>query len=129
MKAKNIACASLCLKINIVTLIGQKKSEKDKQEEADIFIDIIKKRINSYGKKALSPTKSPKKKVEASSTVVPFFDIDFKAIFDNLSDKKLNREIGLHDIQKHMPLLKDMFGSHVDVTDLRNQSVVSMGNI
>lgn len=131
MIEKEIAIASFCLKINIVTLTGDRKFQKYREVEADIFLEHLSTRLENY-RKTHTPSSSPKKKGSTSSTSVPFFDIEYRSIVEFLEGGKLLRDLELGEVEKRLPLLKDMFGLHAikkSIVELRNQSVVPLGSL
>ena len=131
MIEKEIAIASFCLKVNIVTLTGDKKSQNYREVESQIFLDHLSKRLAKY-RKSHTPSSSPKKKGSTSSTSVPFFDIEYRSIIEYLEGGKLLRELELGEVEKRLPLFKDMFGLKSikkSIVELRNQSVVPLGTV
>lgn len=131
MSEKGVAIASLCLKVNIVTLTGDKKSAAQREEEADLFLGLLSRRLEAF-RQGHSPTSSPKKKGMASSTVVPFFDIEYQAIIEFLEGHPLNRDLELAEVEKRLPLFREMFGLSglkAGIVELQNQSVVPLGSL
>lgn len=130
LNQKEIGAASFCLKINLVTLTGQKKSQAHIEEEVHVLLEHLDQRLKEY-RVAHSGMGSPKKKKGgASSTSVPFFDIEYQAIVEALRGKKLDHELELAEVDAQLPLLKDMFGLkclNKSVAELRNESVVPLG--
>lgn len=126
---KEVAIASLYLKINVVSLTGEHKSQAQKLEEAQTFVQYLSQRLEVY-RQTHDPTSSPKKKGSTSSTSVPFFDVEYERLLENLEGSKVAKPIALSDVESRLPILKDMFGLGAikkSITELKNQSAQPLG--
>ena len=131
LTAKAIPSASFCLKINLVTLTGQKKTGAEIKEEADLFVEHLSHRLEGYRNPHPGQGSPKKKKSSTSSTSVPFFDISYQNVIEAFEGRKLDSDLDLATLEEFLPLLKDMFGLGCikkSICEIKNESVVPLGN-
>lgn len=128
--------ASLGLKVNIVSLTGEHKSMADRKVEAEYYVQVLKERLKEFRKQGTPST--PKKSNKTSSTVIPFFDIEFKNILTHIVNSApqmgevKESELTLKTVDENLELFTRIFGipkDTVSMSELRNQSMQGLGSV
>lgn len=124
---KEIPAASLCLRINAYSLLGEPLSQDKQEEIADYLISALEARI--FKVKHENAQTASKNKTQ-SMTTVPYFDINYHNLISILNPGLENTPT-LEQVNKHLPILKEMFGLHSlgdSIAHLSNQSIYPLGN-
>lgn len=108
----------------------------DRNAEAEMFRAMLTLRLEEFRKHGLAST--PKKSSMASSTVIPFFDIEFNNIIAHVSDsghkmdEVKDQNVTLKTVDQNIELLKRIFGLKKDIvsiSEVRNQSTRDLGRL
>lgn len=109
----------------------------DRNAEAEFFVCSLVQRLEDFRKQHQQDS-TPKKSIKTSSTVIPFFDIEFKNILGHMSKSSEEMEdvrdsnITLATIDQHMAMFRKMFGIKNDIlsfSEIRNQSTHDLGRL
>ncbi len=108
---------------------GDIKTEIERSHEADTFIAEIQRRIKEHLEKNTEKIASGQK-IQPSITTVPFFDIEYKLILQEIGET-IQEDVTLEQVEKHLTLLKKYFGlkNLESIHMLKNQSICPIGNI
>lgn len=116
MKNSKKGICSFCLKIRPQNLVGKQLNNSEKERIADDQIKLIKEKISNKYSKNINSQKALETLYEDNETIQPYFDINFKNIFEFVNLKHIN---------ENMNILHEIFGYKLEQKDcsfINNQS-------